>query len=144
MAFGNPYGDEWNSDIVIKWTKKLAALGISIIALSDTIGISNKENISYLFSHIIPEFSHIEIGAHLHTTPNTWEEKVIAAYDNGCRRFDGAIKGFGGCPMAKDDLTGNMPTENLIEYFNRNNISTNINQEAFNKSLLDALKVFPI
>ena len=144
MAFGNPYGDEWNSDIVIEWTKKLADLGVSIIALSDTIGISNPENIRHLFSNIVPEFNNIEIGAHLHTTPDTWEEKVIAAYQNGCKRFDGAIKGFGGCPMAKDDLTGNMPTENLIQYFNQNNIKTNINQEAFEQSLIDTLKVFPI
>ncbi|MCO6498900.1 MAG: hydroxymethylglutaryl-CoA lyase [Vicingus serpentipes] len=143
MAFGNPYGDEWNSDIAIEWTKKLTDLGVSIIALSDTIGVSNPENIRHLFSSIVPEFNNIEIGAHLHTTPDTWEEKVAAAYKNGCRRFDGAIKGFGGCPMAKDDLTGNMPTENLIQYFNQNNINTNINQEAFNQSLIEALKVFP-
>jgi len=143
MAFGNPYGDTWNSEIVVEWTNKLAQLGIKIIALSDTIGVSNPENIRHLFSSIIPEFNNIEIGAHLHTTPTTWEEKVNAAYANGCKRFDGAIKGFGGCPMATDDLTGNMPTENMIQYFNQNNINTNINQEAFNQSLTEALKVFP-
>jgi hydroxymethylglutaryl-CoA lyase len=143
MAFGNPYGDKWNSDIVIEWTQKLSDLGIEIIALSDTIGVSNKENISALFGDIIPEFKAIEIGAHLHTTPNTWLEKIDAAYQNGCRRFDGAIKGFGGCPMAKDDLTGNMATENLIEYFNQNNINTGLNKNEFNKSLLNAIKVFP-
>lgn len=142
MAFGNPYGDEWNSDIVINWTKKLANLGIEIIALSDTIGVSNKENISYLFSNIIPEFSTIEIGAHLHTTPTTWKEKIVAAYENGCKRFDGAIKGFGGCPMATDKLTGNMPTENLVAYFSELNIETGINQPEFDKSMLDANKVF--
>ena len=144
MAFGNPYGDEWNAQIVIEWTKKLSDLGIKIIALSDTIGISNEENISYLFSNIIPEFDTIEIGAHLHTTPTTWKEKVNAAYINGCKRFDGAIKGFGGCPMATDDLTGNMATENLIEYFNQNKIETGLNQNEFNQSMIDALKVFPI
>jgi hydroxymethylglutaryl-CoA lyase len=143
MAFGNPYGDVWNSDIVIDWTKKLADLGVEIIALSDTIGVSNQENISTLFGDIIPEFSNVEIGAHLHTTPDTWLEKVEAAYQNGCRRFDGAIKGFGGCPMAKDDLTGNMATENIIQYFKQNNINTGLNSEAFNESLLNALKVFP-
>ena len=143
MAFGNPYGDEWNSDIVINWTKKLADLGVGIIALSDTIGVSNKENISALFGSVIPEFSNIEIGAHLHTTPDTWVEKVDAAYQNGCRRFDGAIKGFGGCPMAKDDLTGNMATENLIQYFNQNNINTGLSENEFNESLLNAIKVFP-
>lgn len=143
MAFGNPYGDKWSSDIVIEWTKKLAELGIKTIALSDTTGVSNPENISYLFNNIIPEFNNVEIGAHLHTTPTTWEEKVNAAYQNGCKRFDGAIKGFGGCPMATDKLTGNMPTENLIQYFNQNNINTGINQEAFNQSMIEALTVFP-
>jgi len=142
MAFGNPYGDEWNSEIVINWTKKLAALGIQIIALSDTIGVSNKENISYLFSNIIPEFKTVEIGAHLHTTPDTWKEKIVAAYENGCRRFDGAIKGFGGCPMATDKLTGNMPTENLINYFNEIEIKIGIDAEEFNKSMLLANKIF--
>ena len=144
MAFGNPYGDKWSSDIVIEWTKKLSDLGVKIIALSDTTGVSNPENISYLFGNIIPEFSNIEIGAHLHTTPTTWEEKVKATYDNGCKRFDGAIKGFGGCPMAADDLTGNMATENLIQYFKQNNINTGLNKEEFNQSMLDALNVFPI
>ena len=144
MAFGNPYGDEWNSDIVIEWTKKLADLGIKIIALSDTIGVSDKENISYLFGNIIPEFNNVEIGAHLHTTPDTWKEKVEAAYQNGCRRFDGAIKGFGGCPMAKDDLTGNMPTENMVAYFNERGIDNGINIEEFKNSLIRATKVFPV
>jgi hydroxymethylglutaryl-CoA lyase len=143
MAFGNPYGDTWNSNIVIDWTKKLADLGIEIIALSDTIGVSNHENISYLFKNIIPEFATVEIGAHLHTTPTTWMEKVDAAYQNGCRRFDGAIKGFGGCPMATDKLTGNMPTENLISYFSENKINTTINQEEFNTALIKAVQVFP-
>jgi len=142
MAFGNPYGDEWNSEIAINWTKKLAALGIQIIALSDTIGVSNKENISYLFSNIIPEFKTVEIGAHLHTTPTTWKEKIVAAYENGCQRFDGAIKGFGGCPMATDKLTGNMPTENLINYFNEIDIKTKIDAKEFNKSMLLANKIF--
>ena len=142
MAFGNPYGDEWNSEIVINWTKKLAALGIQIIALSDTIGVSNKENISYLFSNIIPEFKTVEIGAHLHTTPTTWKEKIVAAYENGCQRFDGAIKGFGGCPMATDKLTGNMPTENLINYFNEIDIKTKIDAKEFNKSMLLENKIF--
>lgn len=143
MAFGNPYGDVWNSEIVMEWTKKLADLGIEIIALSDTIGVSNPENISYLFKNIVPEFTNIEIGAHLHTTPTTWHEKVDAAYQNGCRRFDGAIKGFGGCPMATDKLTGNMPTENLISYFNEHQIDLAINQNEFNTSLIKANGVFP-
>ncbi len=98
MAFGNPYGDIWNSDIVINWTKKLSDLGIKIIALSDTIGVSNPENINYLFSNIIPEFKNVEIGAHLHSTKEKASEKIHAAYTSGCKRFDVAIHGFGGCP----------------------------------------------
>lgn len=144
MAFGNPYGDKWNSDIVITWTKKLAQMGIKTIALSDTIGVSNPENISYLFSKLIPEFPGIEIGAHLHTTPDTWEEKIHAAYTSGCRRFDSAIKGYGGCPMAADQLTGNMPTEKLISYFKKNNIATGLNDTAFAEAMLLAGSTFPI
>ena len=144
MAFGNPYGDEWNSDIVINWTKKLAQMGVKILALSDTIGVSNPENISYLFSSIIPEFPGIEIGAHLHTTPETWEEKVHAAYTSGCRRFDSAIKGYGGCPMATDKLTGNMPTEKLISYFKKQSIPTGLNDAAFDQAMLLAGTTFPI
>jgi hydroxymethylglutaryl-CoA lyase len=134
MAFGNPYGDQWHPDIVSKWTEKLVDLGIKNIALSDTIGVSAPDNISSLFSQIINDFSKTEIGAHLHTTPLTWEEKVKAAYDNGCRKFDGAIKGFGGCPMAADDLTGNMPTEKMVSYFNEHKIVTNIDMEQFSIS----------
>ncbi len=144
MAFGNPYGDTWNSDIVITWTKKLAQMGIKTIALSDTIGVSNPENISYLFSKIIPEFPGIEIGAHLHTTPETWEEKVHAAYTSGCRRFDSAIKGYGGCPMAADQLTGNMPTEKLISYFKDKKIATGLNDAAFADAMQLAGSTFPI
>jgi hydroxymethylglutaryl-CoA lyase len=143
MAFGNPYGDLWNSDIVIEWTKKLSDLGVKIIALSDTTGVSNPENISYLFNNTIPEFTNVEIGAHLHTTPTTWEEKVNAAYNSGCKRFDGAIKGFGGCPMATDKLTGNMATEHLITYLNENNIETDLNLNEFKKSFTKAIDVFP-
>ena len=144
MAFGNPYGDEWSSDIAIKWTKELASMGIKIIALADTIGVSNPENISYLFSNIIPEFPGIEIGAHLHTTPDTWEEKVKAAYDNGCRRFDSAIKGYGGCPMAKDELIGNMATENLLYWLKTNNIQTGVDEAAFRDSMSLAGLTFPL
>lgn len=142
MAFGNPYGDEWSSDIAINWTKRLAQLGIKIIALADTTGVSNPQNITYLFSRLVPEFSSIEIGAHLHTTPDTWEEKVHAAYTNGCRRFDSAIKGFGGCPMAADKLTGNMPTEQLLSYLNNNKIATGIDEKAFAEAFFIAGNTF--
>jgi len=144
MAFGNPYGDKWNSDIAIDWTKKLSQSGIKIFAMADTIGVSNPENITYLFSHLIPEFPQLEIGAHLHTTPDTWEEKVEAAYNAGCRRFDSAIKGFGGCPMATDKLTGNMPTENLLSYFNKKEISTGIHSNAFLDAMKVAVQTFPL
>ena len=117
MSFGNPYGENYHPDIVAELTEKLKQLDVSIVALSDTIGVSNPSNISPLFSTLIKEYPTIEFGAHFHTTPDKWEEKVDSAYTNGCRRFDSALKGFGGCPMAKDDLTGNMPTEKLITYF---------------------------
>lgn len=144
MAFGNPYGDEWSSDVVYTWTKRLAQMGIKIIALSDTIGVSNPENINYLFSKLVPEFPGVELGAHLHTTPDTWEEKIHAAYSSGCRRFDSAIKGYGGCPMATDKLTGNMPTEKLLSYFKKNNIQTGIDENAFNEAMILAGNTFPI
>jgi len=142
MGFGNPYGDEWNAGIVMKWTEKLVNLGVRIISLSDTIGVSNPDSINYLFSYLIPTFNEIEFGAHLHTQPHNWLEKVDAAYKSGCKRFDGALKGYGGCPMAKDDLTGNMPTENMIMYFNANNIDNQINIEELNKSLLLTKQIF--
>jgi len=116
MGFGNPYGDAWSPEIVTDFTQQLAALGVRIVALSDTVGASTAATIAPLFSALIPAFPAIEFGAHLHTTPTSWREKVRAAYEAGCRRFDGAIGGFGGCPMAADELTGNMATENLIAY----------------------------
>jgi hydroxymethylglutaryl-CoA lyase len=143
MAFGNPYGDEWSSDIAIHWSHKLHEMGIKIIALSDTIGVSSPENITTLFSALIPELKDVEFGAHLHTTPDKWEEKVKAAYDSGCRRFDAAIKGFGGCPMASDKLTGNMPTENLLSYFGKINVPTDIDMKAFSEAMIKAGEVFP-
>ena len=129
MAFGNPYGEPWSPEIAAKWSEKLISdLGVKVLALSDTIGVSNSQNITNLFSTMIPAFPDAEIGAHLHTHPNTWLEKVEAAWKAGCRRFDGALKGFGGCPMAEDDLVGNMPTENLIQFAMDNEIKTGIDQ----------------
>jgi hydroxymethylglutaryl-CoA lyase len=142
MAFGNPYGDLWNSDIVINWTKKLSDLGIKIIALSDTIGVSNPENINYLFSNIIPEFKNVEIGAHLHSTKEKASEKIDAAYKSGCKRFDVAIHGFGGCPMAADDLTGNLATEDLEAYFIKNNINLNLNTEVLREAYESSWNIF--
>ena len=131
MAFGNPYGDPWNVDIVGEWTERLHKMGVQILSLSDTIGTSKGSSISYLFSNLIPAYHSVEFGAHLHTHPASWHEKVEAAFEAGCMRFDGAIQGFGGCPMAKDELTGNMPTEKLLSYFNTQKIQTNIDSLAF-------------
>ncbi len=143
MAFGNPYGDLYNAEIAIEWTKRLADLGIKIIALSDTIGVSNKEIIHNLFTSVIPEFPSLTIGAHLHTTPDSWKEKVEAAWNAGCRRFDHAIKGFGGCPMATDKLTGNMPTEKVLEFLLNNKIESGIDMQQFNLSMQEAGDIFP-
>jgi hydroxymethylglutaryl-CoA lyase len=143
MGFGNPYGDDWNAEVVMDWVGKMAALDIKIFSLSDTVGVSNPESISYLFSNLIPAYPHLEIGAHLHTQPHNWREKVHAAYANGCTRFDAAMKGFGGCPMAKDDLTGNMATENLVSYFSETNVPMGIDFQQFIRSLSQANDVFP-
>ncbi len=143
MAFGNPYGDKWNEDIVAQWAEKLhTKLDINILALSDTIGTSNKENITSLFSTLIPEFEKVEFGAHLHTTPETWEEKIVASIESGCNRFDGAIKGYGGCPMAADELTGNMPTEKMLSYFEEQKFETGLNQGEFLNSMKKSSKIF--
>ncbi|MCH7524351.1 MAG: hydroxymethylglutaryl-CoA lyase [Bacteroidetes bacterium] len=142
MGFGNPYGDPWNVDIVGNWTERLGKMGVKIISLSDTIGSSNPENIEYLFSSLIPKYPEIEFGAHLHTTPSSWFEKVDAAYKAGCRRFDGAIQGFGGCPMAKDELTGNMPTEKLVSYFTKRQPVNNLDALSFESAFNEASKLF--
>lgn len=118
MAFGNPYSENYHPDLVASLTKKLNDLEINIVALSDTIGVSNTANITPLFTTLIKEYPLIEFGAHFHTTTENWKEKVVAAYKSGCNRFDGALKGYGGCPMANDKLVGNMPTEQLLNYFN--------------------------
>lgn len=142
MGFGNPYGDPWNVDIVGEWTERLAKMGVRILSLSDTVGSSTPEVIDYLYSNLIPAYPSIEFGAHLHTTPDSWFEKIDAAYKAGCLRYDGAIKGYGGCPMAKDDLTGNMPTEKMLSYFTANKIDTNLSAMSFESAYNEALKVF--
>ena len=142
MGFGNPYGDPWDVDIVGEWTERMSGMGVKILSFSDTVGSSTPEVIDYLFRHLIPAYPQMEFGAHLHTTANTWHEKVDAAFKAGCHRFDGAIKGYGGCPMAKDDLTGNMPTEKLLSYFTANKIETNLSAMSFESSYNEALKIF--
>jgi len=144
MGFGNPYGEEWHPDIVASWSEKLyEKLDIKILALSDTIGVASPQIVSDLFKTLIPELPNVEFGGHLHTVPENAKQLVEAAYSAGCRRFDGAIKGFGGCPMATNDLTGNMPTEKMIEWFEENNVETGLNKKKFEDSMLKALTVFP-
>ena len=142
MGFGNPYGDPWNVEIVGEWTERLTKMGARILSLSDTVGNSSPEVIEYLFSNLIPKYPEIEFGAHLHTTPDKWHEKVNAAYKSGCRRFDGAVQGFGGCPMAKDDLTGNMPTEKVLSYMNTAKADTGVNWLVFEAAYNKASELF--
>ena len=142
MGFGNPYGEPWNYEIVEKWIDKLHKLGINIISISDTIGLAKKSDIELIFTNLIPKYSRIEFGSHFHTKPDQWFEKVNSAFQSGCKRFDGAILGFGGCPMAKDDLTGNLPTEKLISFFNSVGVKTNINSLNFESCYNNSLKLF--
>ncbi|WP_445381649.1 hydroxymethylglutaryl-CoA lyase [Robiginitalea sp. IMCC43444] len=142
MGFGNPYGDPWDVEIVADWTEKLVGMGVNILSLSDTIGSSTPEVISKLFSGLIPRYPEVTFGAHLHTTPYTWHEKVDAAYSAGCRRFDGAVQGFGGCPMARDELTGNMPTEKMLSYFTAKKVDTGVKWMAFEAAFNKASELF--
>ncbi|HAP70610.1 MAG TPA: hydroxymethylglutaryl-CoA lyase [Flavobacteriales bacterium] len=144
MAFGNPYGETWSAEIVAEWTAKLTALDIQLFMPSDTIGSSNTESITAVYSLLNKEFPNLKIGAHLHTTPDTWEEKLDAAWDNGCRRFDSALKGLGGCPMAKDDLTGNMPTERVLQFLEGKGVASGVNKNAWLEALQLSSQTFPI
>ena len=139
MAFGNPYNEDYNIDLVSDLTYKLSKIGVKTISLSDTIGVSSPRIIGLIFKSLISNYPKIEFGAHFHTLPNKSDEKIIAAYTNGCRRFDGVINGFGGCPMADSNLIGNMPTENIIGRFN-NELDLNI--EEFKKSVMFSKKLF--
>jgi hydroxymethylglutaryl-CoA lyase len=135
MGFGNPYGDPYNPEIVSSFVEKLAKLEVEIVSLADTIGVSHEQNIRHLFQALIPAYPHIEFGAHLHAHPNTALGKINAAYQAGCRRFDGALKGFGGCPMADDSLVGNIDTETLIYYLQDKGYHLSINRENLKKAL---------
>ena len=139
MAFGNPYREVYHPDIVAELTKKLYQMEVRIVALSDTIGAATHQNIQPLFKTLISEYPTVEFGAHFHTTIDTWKEKIDTAYQNGCRRFDTALKGYGGCPMAKDELVGNMPTEKILSYVTED---LNINLVEFEKSLEFAKQMF--
>ncbi|WP_366184302.1 hydroxymethylglutaryl-CoA lyase [Flavobacterium ovatum] len=142
MGFGNPYGDPWSIEIVGNWTEKLARMGVKTLSLSDTVGSSTPEIIQYLYSNLVQQYPQIEFGAHFHTTYDKWFEKIDSAFQSGCSRFDGAIQGFGGCPMAKDELTGNMPTEKLLSYFTSNKINTNLNPLSFESAYNEASRLF--
>ena len=135
MGFGNPYGDPYSLDILLGWVRKIMDLDVKIISISDTIGVANSDLVKTVFSRLVQSYPYIEFGAHLHTKPLQWKGVVEAAYLAGCRRFDGALKGYGGCPMAEDELTGNMPTENLIGFLNeRHNNALKLNMEALNEA----------
>lgn len=142
MGFGNPYGDPWSVSIVMRWVDLLVGKGVQIISLSDTVGTAKDADISQLFKASIMQYPEIEIGAHFHTQPQNAFKKISAAYDAGCIRFDGAIKGFGGCPMAADDLTGNLPTEKLLSFFNQQKIALNINPIQFEYAYNQSLNIF--
>ncbi len=142
MGFGNPYGDPYNAEVAIKWVEQLTSMGIGIVSMADTVGVANAETSSYIFSHLSKAFPNTEIGAHFHSAPHNWLEKVDSAYNNGCLRFDSALKGIGGCPMAKDELVGNLATENLIYYFEDKQIDLGLNKEALLEAQMLADRIF--
>ncbi len=142
MGFGNPYGDEYNDEILLHWANEMAMCEIKIISLADTVGVATAEQISFALQTLLPKYNDIEFGVHLHSTSTNKKEKLKAAADAGCRRFDGALKGIGGCPMAQDDLVGNMPTEFMLDYFQQQNLSLNINEDALAKALIIANEIF--
>jgi hydroxymethylglutaryl-CoA lyase len=143
MGFGNPYGDPYDSSIVEHFTSLLSTLEVKIISMADTIGVSKPDQIQYLFKTLVPKFPAIEFGAHLHSNPAKAIEKIEAAYLSGCQRFDGAIMGFGGCPMAEDELVGNLATETILNYLRSKNDLPDLDENEFAKSLLLADSVFP-
>jgi hydroxymethylglutaryl-CoA lyase len=142
MAFGNPYHEPWDAAIVMQWVEKMVELEVKTISLADTVGVADPEVIEKLFSQLIPQYPQVEFGAHFHSTPATWKEKVETAYRHGCRRFDGALKGYGGCPMAADELTGNLPTENLLAFFEEQQVSLPINSSRLAEAMKIADRVF--
>ena len=142
MGFGNPYGDVYNQEILLKWADEMVNRNIEIISLADTVGLGTEEQISFALKTLIPQYSNTCFGVHLHSTKFNWKEKLQAAIDAGCTRFDGALKGIGGCPMAQDDLVGNMDSEKMIAYFEEQNLFNNYNKEALAKSLRIADEIF--
>lgn len=142
MGFGNPYGDAWSNEIVEHWAGELVKRGAKIVSLADTTGVSSPEKIIYLFPHLVSCFPEIEFGVHLHSTPSTWHEKIDAAWESGCKRFDSALRGFGGCPMATDKLTGNIATENLIAFLSAKGEDPGLDMEKWNEAIFYSSKIF--
>jgi len=142
MGFGNPYGDVWHPDLVAKWAGKLIQMGVNTLSLSDTVGFANTATIRDLFSLLVPEYNETSIGTHLHTTPHEATQKIEAAYASGCKRFDGAIMGIGGCPMAQDELVGNMPTEKLLTFFETKKVKHSLQPLQFETAYNKALDLF--
>ncbi len=142
MGFGNPYGDPYDEEIVFEWVNKLVAMDIGIISLADTVGVADAGQVYDMTSYLVDSLPGVEIGVHLHSTPHNWKEKLQAAVKAGCKRFDGALKGIGGCPMADDELVGNMNSELMIEYFEEQCLLTDLNKEALTKSLQLAEEIF--
>jgi hydroxymethylglutaryl-CoA lyase len=142
MGFGNPYGDVYNEAIVMNWVNKLIALDIKIISLADTVGLAEPAQVSSILNNLIPKYPHIQFGVHLHSSPANWKQKIDAALQSGCKRFDGALKGIGGCPMANDELVGNMDTALMIPYFEEKNILNRIDKDALQHAVFLADKIF--
>ncbi|MBL7923601.1 MAG: hydroxymethylglutaryl-CoA lyase [Bacteroidia bacterium] len=142
MAFGNPYGDPWSDEIAVKWTQKIAGLGVKTIALSDTVGLADPAHVGAIFQAVIPALPDVKFGAHLHCTPDNWRKKVNAAWSAGCRRFDTALKGYGGCPMAEDELVGNLASEKLLQFLDENKVTSCIDKDKFGLALAEAASVF--
>lgn len=142
MGFGNPYGDVYNEDILLHWTEVMVNEGIGIISLADTVGLASPEQIRFALTTLLPQYPETVIGVHLHAAAANWEAKLAAAYESGCKRFDGALKGIGGCPMAQDDLVGNMDTEKMIPFFQEKNFLQQLNREALLVSSKMAAQVF--
>jgi hydroxymethylglutaryl-CoA lyase len=142
MGFGNPYGDAYSAEVALQWVGKLSEMGIKIVSMADTVGIAKPDTIAYIFSHLVPEFKHMEIGAHFHSTTDSWEEKIQTAFDNGCLRFDSAIKGIGGCPMAEDELVGNIATEKILNWCERKGLPLQLDIATFDAAFEMAGSVF--
>lgn len=144
MGFGNPYGEKYSPELVARWVERLSGVGIGILSFSDTVGVADPASIRALYTHITPHFKEVEFGVHLHSHPHARIEKLTAAFESGCSRFDGALLGYGGCPMAKDDLVGNMATEVMVDYFTQKGIDLALNEDFLLEAQAKANRIFSI